>query len=172
MLSLIAQSLIREIDGASRVAFHLSESTQDALNDLMDGVYNHSTAATLCPLFDAWLAADAEDGLCLGDLWHGFSQLHKYRENFRADEVGRMFDLLTKVQKQIPTAPLAWVPFRAACEGFADLLALCDAYIARKEAEKQADARMVAALHRLILELYCPISPPGMKSHEKNPGNP
>lgn len=129
----------------------------DALNDLMGGIDNHPNTATLSPLIEAWLEADAEDGLCLSDLLHAFSQLDKYRCHFGTEEVGRMFDLLAAAKNQTQTAPLVWVPFRAACEEFPDLSVLCDAFVKRKNAEDQAAARMVEAFTRLVVELRHPM---------------
>lgn len=158
MLSPRAQFLIRDVDVAMRAEQSLSEPALDALNALIDGVESHHTVEALCPLFEAWLDADAAEVECLGDLRHAFSQLHKYQEGFGVDEIARTSELLTEAeaQSQNPTAHLAWIPFRAACEGFQELSGLCDAFTARQRAEKQATAQVLEGLRRLVLELRSP----------------
>lgn len=158
-------SLIAEIEAAMRASLYLSSAlleTCEALHDqLNDYPEVESPSLDLLPpdvlaLHDKW--ACLADGLmwCDGRLRCVAGNLLKQLDSCQRTGLrglGGVRMWLHNVKCSTELESNAWQELCAACDEAADLKALCEAIAMRRTAVGEADARMVDALHRLLLAL-------------------
>lgn len=148
-----AQALAREAQAAMGVADYLAQAATEALDVLLEMVGGDTAPAGALALFDEWERLREESDLQAGDLEHAARHLFARLRRGGYASPATVATHLQAVPRALEAAALAWAALRSACQDSADLIAACDAYAARRDAQAQAEARMRDALHRLVWEL-------------------
>ena len=154
-VALSAQGLASEAQAAMRVAHYLARSTGEAHSVLCTRLH-HGTApppAGALALFEAWECLHEDATLRMAGLEEAARYLFAGLAAGRHDSGAKVAHHLQLLPGMLAGLEGAWQAFRGACQSAPELVAACDAYAARRDAQAQAEASACDALHRLVLEL-------------------
>ena len=104
-------------------------------------------------LFEAWECLHEDVSQRMAGLEAAARELFAGLADGRHASGAKVAQHLQPLPGMLASLAAAWQALCGACQGRTDLVAACDAYAARRDAQAQAETRARDALHRLAQEL-------------------